>query len=130
MAKKVTDPKKPKKRKVKRKLGPGFKGSAPMASQAELNVLQRGLSQKQDVSSETLYDKALTIEQAKIGEKKTSYTQRIKGDYTGMDFSTGKRTKSKSAKAKTKQQKKAVTAYHKKHGTSRKLKRAIKGGKR
>lgn len=117
-------PKDPKRKKKQRK-GSGHRGSSPYASQAELNVLQSGLQGRQDVSSATLYDKALVAEQQALGEKKTSYSQRKKGDVTGLDETKNKRTKSKAQKAKEKESKKAVKAYHKKVGTTRKETRKI-----
>jgi len=120
MAKK-SDPKKRKKNK-----GIGQQGSTSKTSQAELNVAQRGLSGKQNVSGRGAWQTALEEEQNAIGEKKTSYTQRKKGDYTGMDTATGKRAKSKDVKKAEKDKDKKLKAMHKRAGMSRKQSRTIR----
>jgi hypothetical protein len=107
--------------------GTGHKGSTHVASQAELNIHQRALSGKQDISTETLYDKALVAEQIKIGEDKTSSSQRIKkGDVTGLNEKTNKRTTSKKDREKERDRKKAVKAYHKRNKSSRAVRRSVR----
>jgi len=121
--KKYEDPPKRKSRKSK---GVGMSGSTSKTSQAELNVAQRGLSGKQNVSSQKAWETALMQEQDSIGEKKTSYTDRKKGNYTGMDTATGKRSKSKAKKQAEKTKDKKLKAQHKRAGMSRKQSRTIR----
>ena len=106
--------------------GTGHKGSTHVASQAELNIHQRALSGKQDISTETLYDKALVAEQIKIGEDKTSSSQRKKGNVTGLNEKTNKRTTSKKDREKERDRKKAVKAYHKRNKSSRAVRRSVR----
>jgi len=111
MAKKVKDPLKGKKKRTSRrqpKPGVGLSGSTSKMSKAELAVAQRGMSGKQDVSTGTKFRKAVSAEQKKTGEKKSSYTQRKKGQADTFDVRTNKTTKSKETKAKEKAKRKAV----------------------
>ena len=87
--------------------GIGKSGGSARLTPSEERAIAKGLEGKKDMSTQKKHSAAISKEQAKSGEKKTSYTMvtKRKPKVATLDTRTGKRT---TAKAKPSAAKKAA----------------------